>query len=122
MFLRYTIFPLQRMNDNVGEILTVLKLKGWRSQPVLWSEEQDGVRDRWLGRSPVHRRIGDSLSWIIGFPEEGINCSPVPASVIEYFGFEITRKSADTARQVNPNQTLPHYRLSVFEVQSTVLR
>lgn len=58
--------------------------RGWRTQAVLWEEEKDGIRDVWMGKGL--RRIGDSTSWIIDLPGNGMP-SPkltMPDTVLTY--------------------------------------
>jgi hypothetical protein len=60
------------MKATVAPYQTILKARGWNIQPILWPEEEDGIRDCWLGGKTGLRRLGDRLTWTIPFPKAGV--------------------------------------------------
>jgi hypothetical protein len=117
------------VTDCSGLLLSKLASRGWRSQPHIWPEEEDGIQDAWLGRSdfgprgtkPCRRRFGDRLSWIIPLPMDGIECPKTPDSVLEYSEFGIKLTDGDV-NLVNMGDMIPRYELYSRLFRSLVLR
>ena len=92
----YAIFPLPSFIHHKGYLLGAVDDKsrpaiaewshqGWKVQDILWPEEI-------LRRTPVRtcRRIGDTFTWQIDLPINGIACTPsVPDFVLEHCQFQM---------------------------------
>lgn len=125
-FLQYKAYMLKFATDEYGPLLGDLSSKGWKTQPTIWKEEEDDIRDAWLGRTDCRgareicrRRIGDSLTWQIPVPTTSTAKSKTPDSVLEYSEFEIERENS---RGDELEYTVPCYILKAPTFTSLVLR
>lgn len=111
---------LQELRSNRTLELAKINERGIQDQPILWPEEEDGVRDCWLDRETGSGRVGDSSTWTIPLSPIGSSQNHVDDSVIEHSKFEICKKKA--GRTYLARDTVPFYEIRTEELSSSVLR
>lgn len=125
-FLHNTSYSLKKANAS-AEAQIHLQKHGWKTQPVLWPEEEDGIRDRWLGRPDGRiyasreytRRVGDHLTWKIPFPDLPAGRTYIPDSVTQYAEFRISLHHDHLMRV---ETSVPYYKIHAPQFRSSVLR
>ncbi|MCJ1281928.1 hypothetical protein MMC26_001251 [Xylographa opegraphella] len=83
-FLQYKTYTLNIFDEACWSTLAKYTQHGWRTQDVLWEEEE----------SPYHpirklRRIGDHSTWKISFDTTNVEESSIPDEVFETAEFEM---------------------------------
>lgn len=107
-FLHHKTYLLKEMNDHYGKLLAKHETRGWKSQDVLWREDEASH-----GSILQDRRVGDQWTWIIPFNNTGVDRSEMPDSVLEYSCFRL-EKDLDSG--------LHFYECMVLNLCSLVLR
>ena len=86
-FLYHKTYLLKPMSDYFGKLLAKYEERGWRSQDVLWPEDEASHGS--MGES---RRLGDRFTWIISLDTRGVNRCDTPDSVLDYAGFGLGKR------------------------------
>ncbi|QDS77712.1 hypothetical protein FKW77_004048 [Venturia effusa] len=89
-FRHYKTYPLVRIDEYHETLFTKMHNRGWKTQPLRIDKKTDDRPDPCPGfissKAPGHRRIGDSRSWKMDLPIEGMAYPKptMPDSVLEY--------------------------------------
>ena len=96
------------MNDYFGKLLAKYEMRGWKSQDILWPEDE-------ASHSSIteYRRVGDRWTWIIPLDNTGVDGPDTPDTVLEYSTF-LLRK--------NSGYHLGHYISMAHKFSSLVLK
>ncbi|KAL9605024.1 MAG: hypothetical protein Q9179_001655 [Wetmoreana sp. 5 TL-2023] len=89
-FLYHKTYLLRPLTDYLGETLAKYDTRGWKSQDVLWPEDEASH-----GSMLNRRRLGDRLTWKIPLDVRGVDRPDKPDSVLEYSCWKLTRRLAD---------------------------
>ncbi|MCJ1402670.1 hypothetical protein MMC11_005890 [Xylographa trunciseda] len=85
-FIDHKTYLTRKPDDYLGGLLAKYSERGWRSQEVLWPEEEKSSHP--IQRS---RRVADRLSWIIPLDVRNVSWSRTPDSALEYATFSIAK-------------------------------
>lgn len=84
------------MSDYYGGLLAKYEGRGWKSQDVLWPEDQPSHRSMLKVR-----RLGDRFTWIIPLDTGDVEHAATPDSVLEYANWKLIAH--------DPDASLHHY-------------
>ena len=99
------------MNDYFGKLLAKWEKRGWRSQDVLWPEDEVSHESML-----VDRRLGDRWTWIIPLNNAGVTHANAPDSALEYSTFRLEGFASDRVPR------LGHYGAVALPFVSMVLK